>query len=420
MTSDRLGPGELDRAAALIRGAVATERPSNALTSIRFAEALVHHTRRHQRNRRIAIAGAACMVTVSVIVTSVALQPEVLTYRVDNASEVGSVGSYMSAPAQAPLGLRFSEGSRIELHPLARGRVSEATRHGVTMVLEDGRAHAEIVHRDATNWRVLAGPFVVGVTGTTFDVGFDVATQTFELTLQSGRVRVTGPGIERPVEVHDGQHLVLSARGPDAAPSEGSSNGPAEAARGSETTVPPACSVSALPPEVTGRGVASPHRGSVPAETEVESFGQLGARGLHQTIVERAEKQGFDRTIASASRADLLALGNAARFAGRTNLANMAYRAVRDRFSKSSEATAAAFYLGRLSEVSSPAQSIAWFERYVAEAPNGVWVADALGRRMVILNESKAGPAAAAAAKEYVDRFPSGPYAGFARKLLSP
>jgi hypothetical protein len=406
---------ELERAAEFIRTSVAAERASDPLAHIRFAEALTHHTARRTRNRRIAAAGAASMLAIGVFVGSAALRPAVLTYRIGASAELGSVDSYVSAPAQAPLALRFSEGSHVVLQPRARGRVSQTSRHGATMVLEDGRAHAEIIHRDDTDWRVLAGPFVVGIKGTTFDVAFDVATQTFELKMQSGSVRVTGPGLKEPIEVRNDQRLVLSAKGADDAVAR--PEAPSVVSGPPATTPPPTTTASSQCSAAASEPAAPQHRVST---TESETFSQLVARGQHQKVVELAEKLGFDSTIASVSRTDLLALGNAARFAGRTNLSVTAYRAVRERFARSSEATAAAFFLGRLSEASNPTQSIAWYERYVTDAPSGVWVAEALGRRMAILSETRSGPAAQAAAKEYLQRFPSGPYAGFARKILAP
>ncbi len=424
MTSGKLGQElgqeELKRAAEFIRTSVATGEDANPLAHIRFSERLLQHTARRARNRKLAVVGSACLMVGGAVFVSVALQPQVLTYRVDNATEQGTLGSYMSASAQTALGLRFSEGSRVVLQPRARGRVSQTSRHGATMVLEDGRAHAEIVHRDNTDWRVLAGPFIVGVTGTTFDVAFDVTTQTFELKMQSGKVRVAGPGLKEPVEVQGDQRLVLSAKGVDPQGLRAEVAPPAAPAAPAASA---SCATSAAMGEVAPatQEIAAPqHRSAAGPEVEVESFGQLGARGQHQRIIELAEKLGFDKAIGSSNRTDLLALGNAARFAGRGNLAAMAYRAVRERFAKSPESTTAAFFLGRVNETANPAQAISWYERYVAEAPSGVWVADALGRRMAILNESQGGPAAQTAAKDYLEHFPSGPYAGFARKLLTP
>jgi TolA-binding protein len=417
---------ELERAGLFIQNVIATDGASDPLAHVRFAEALARDAEQRTKRRHIAV-GGGCAVALAVAVWGAqALQPSTLTYRVENTSEPGTLGSYVSAPPRAPLSLQFSEGSRVVLQPRARGRVAQTTRRGATMVLEDGSAHAEIKHLDKTEWRVLAGPFVVGVKGTTFDVAFDVETQMFELRMQSGSVQVTGPGLKEPVDVTDRQHLVLSARGTDV------SNVSSREATPEPGSVTPG-SVGAEAPETNDRASSNasdrsalkahglpgtPHR-TTSADAD-ESFSQLGARGQHQRIVELAERRGFDSIVATANRTDLLALGNAARFSGRNNLASMAYRAVRDRFARSSEAAAAAFFLGRLSESTNPAQAVTWFERYVAEAPTGVWVADALGRRMVVLSESKSGASAQSAAQEYLTRFPAGPYAGFARKLLGP
>src|SRR5512133_445794 len=403
---------ELELAGEFIRDSVSTERPTDPLGHVRFADALARHDVRRKRNRTLAAVGSTCVVGIAAVVTTIAMQPKELTYRLEATSELGAVGSYMSAPAQSPLSLQFSEGSRVVLQPKARGRVANTSRHGATMVLENGRAHADIVHRNDTDWRVLAGPFVVGIKGTSFDVGFDVVTQTFDLKMQSGAVNVTGPGLSQPIEVRGDQRLVLSAKG-----GEPPSHHPPESQAPKQVPASSTCDREPANGRPTDEVRPGPHVRS--QESEGDSFALLGARGQHQRIVELAEKRGFQVSMSSLNRADLMALANAARFAGRANLAVSAYRAVRERFPKTPDAAAAAFFLGRLHE-SSPAQGISWYERYVAEAPSGVWVAEALGRRLAILSESQAGPSARAAAKEYLERFPSGPYAGFARKLLAP
>jgi TolA-binding protein len=128
----------------------------------------------------------------------------------------------------------------------------------------------------------------------------------------------------------------------------------------------------------------------------------------------------LESATATASGPDLFALGNAARFTGKPGLAVKAYQAVRQRFSNTEEASGAAFFLGRLSESSDPTRAMGWYERYVAEAPKGAWVADALGRHLVLLNGTQGAASAQGAAKNYLGRFPNGPYAGFARTILGP
>jgi hypothetical protein len=151
-----------------------------------------------------------------------------------------------------------------------------------------------------------------------------------------------------------------------------------------------------------------------------DSWNQLGMKAQHKQIVEQAERQGINSALSSASGPDLFALANAARFTGKYQLADRAYRAVRGRFSSSGEASAAAFFLGRLHENSASATAISWYEQYVAESPSGVWVAEALGRRMVLLNAAENAAAARKAAQDYLLRFATGPYAGFAQKILQP
>jgi hypothetical protein len=283
------------------------------------------------------------------------------------------------------------------------------------VVIEDGQAQVAIVHRRDTSFHILAGPFDVNVTGTQFDVAFDVVTQTFALKMKSGTVRVTGPGLREPVEVRDKSELLLSAKPADVASNADVpvlSATPIESTKAQEDT---SQQRNALPEAAA----AKPH--SMPlVKSPHESFVELDARGQHQRIVELAEQHGTSTIIAKSNPMELLALGNAARFTGRYTLATNTYRALRERFAHSREALASAFYLGRLLESSAPDQAIFWYERYSSESPGGDFVADALGRRVVLLQRSQPGVRAENAASEYLNRFPNGPYAGFARKLLSP
>ena len=77
--------------------------------------------------------------------------------------------------------------------PYGLSTAAFALEHDInTVVLERGSLHAAIVHRADTRWNVQAGPFEVRVTGTAFKVGWDPATEGFTLTLEEGRVVVSG------------------------------------------------------------------------------------------------------------------------------------------------------------------------------------------------------------------------------------
>jgi hypothetical protein len=91
--------------------------------------------------------------------------------------------------------------------------------------------------------------------------------------------------------------------------------------------------------------------------------------------------------------------------------------ALRERFAQSSAGVTAAFMLGRMSE-GAPSAAIAWYDRYLSEAPNGTYAAEALGRKLHLL--SSARPAdARAVAQQYLAAYPNGAYASLARKLLA-
>src|SRR5258708_27609669 len=94
----------------------------------------------------------------------------------------------------------------------ARGRVTETSPRGATVVLDDGSMSAAVVHRAASRWRVTAGPFTVLVTGTKFDVRWRVAEQAFELDLHEGSVTVLGPSLETRVgrQMSAGERLRVS------------------------------------------------------------------------------------------------------------------------------------------------------------------------------------------------------------------
>ena len=94
-------------------------------------------------------------------------RPGPLTFEVINGT-VGAAGEIL--PAEAGTRIRFSDGSEIALDREARAQVSDVTRVGARIVLSNGRAHTFFVPKPGARWQVAAGPYVVQVTGTIFDV----------------------------------------------------------------------------------------------------------------------------------------------------------------------------------------------------------------------------------------------------------
>jgi len=155
-----------------------------------------------------------------------------------------------------------------------------------------------------------------------------------------------------------------------------------------------------------------------PTEPKRDWAGQLAA-GKLEVIVTEAQRWGIDACLAEASSAELSALADAARYTRRGALAKRALLALRQRFAGSRRAAEAAFLLGRLAEAEEGnAKALAWFERYLGEAPGGAYASEALGREMTLVQQLSGDERAALVAQEYLRRFPSGTYARAARALL--
>ena len=146
---------------------------------------------------------------------------ETLAYVVEGAATVQ--GDSVEAPLPAAAGgttgnatqatrLRFTDGTAITLDAGTRLRVPARTAAGAELVLDGGRAAFAVVHRPDAAWSVTAGPFVVEVTGTRFNVSWD-ATDGLRLDLETGGVVVRGAGTGPGVTVHPGETLTGAAVG---------------------------------------------------------------------------------------------------------------------------------------------------------------------------------------------------------------
>jgi hypothetical protein len=247
------------------------------------------------------------------------------------------------------------------------------------------------------------------VTGTSFSVELAESGERLELEMFSGTVRVSGPLIERELEVTRAQRLRidqntapawLDVPPPDAAP-------------------PAAPAVEALPPPADAPvREAAPVRAQKPRLTE-PSWSSLVSAGQFARVLDAAQARGFASVFQRASLADLEALADAARYAQRPSVARDAYLAMRSRFAGRRPARQAAFLLGRLVEDESAAAALEWYDRYLAEEPRGVHASQALGRRMLILYRRGDVDEAASTAREYLARFPSGPHAASAKKIVT-
>jgi FecR protein len=384
-------------------------------------------SRGHLRWQAASAIGFAALLMVAAPAAWFAVRrPGPLTFEVINGT-VGAAGEIL--PAQAGTRIRFSDGSEIALDRDAHAQVSDVTRVGARIVLSSGRAHTFFVHKPEARWQVAAGPYVVQVTGTIFDVQWSDDSQAFDVWLQKGSVRVNGPLIGDGIAMTHGQHLrtrvkdnkiLLDDQRADAtepAP-PAAEPAPVEPAAGAE---PAASAVAGAPdrPEAEEAVEAAPAH--IPARVShpvAKSWSRRMARGDFEAVVEAAERRGIESVLAHGSRTELGALADAARYTRRNRLAGRALNAERDRFSETAEGREAAFFLGNLAEDGGDRSgAVSWYGRYLREDAAGTYAAQALGRKMLI--ESRRGSTAAGIdAEEYLHRFPSGSYADAARLIL--
>lgn len=333
----------------------------------------------------------------------------------------GAVGQWVAPESAAPTAVRFSEGTVVTVAEGARLRVTETTAQGATLLIERGAIHAAIVHRSAdTRWSVQAGPFVVRVTGTAFDARWDPASETFELTMLEGSVMVSGPRLPSERVVVAGEQLTVSQSRMELRAGASATPTTLAPAALTATAEPPATAAPAAP---DASGTAAPALSGAPAPSASSSaapeasWRTLARSGKYKDAMEAAEAAGFSAEVARGSAADLQALADAARFAGRPARAKEALLSLRRRFGARGSS---AFLLGKIAadQLGSPGEAVTWFETYLQEESGGGLAEQALGR---IIEIRKRDPGAARpAAERYLARYPNGAYAALARSIVGP
>lgn len=320
---------------------------------------------------------------------------QTLTYTVNG--QPPAQGGYVASEVTTEPLLSFSDGTRVRLARHTRGRVVELARRGARIALEDGVADVEVVHRPGAQWVFEAGPFVIAVHGTAFSLGWSAREARLDLRMRSGVVSVAGPVPGGELELKAGQSLALTVGREAAFRAEVPPDGPGLSPPGAESSR------------------ARPARRDVKLDWATRL-----ANGDSAGIVSDARRRGVASVLESSSSADLSALADAARFQRDGELARLALRAQRRRFAGSPRAAEASFLLGRLEDetASGRARALDWYDRYLKEAPHGTYVPEALGRQMLVLEETGQHDAAAVIAADYLRRFSGGTYAHAARAIL--
>jgi hypothetical protein len=358
---------------------------------------------------RVAYALVAVAIAAAVVLVP-RWRQHAIAWHVEGA-DVGAQGYVSISPRGAPAHLVFDDGSDVTLTPGSRGRVAATTARGAEVVLEQGRARVRVKHREKTAWTIDAGPYAVRVTGTELLVAWAADAETLDVWMQSGTATVAGPVVGEALALAAGQHV--SARVHEGTVQIDAEPAPADSAPTPSTT---ASATDAVPSASTAP-VDSPSGPS--AAVVAPSWPKLVAAGDYARVLRDADAEGVAHATGARPLPDLRALGDAARYAGRSDVAKRAYAAIRARFPASGEARTAAFLIGRVEEEQdhATAGALRWYDTYLAESPAGPFAGDALGRKMVIVSRSQGRDAARPLADRYLQRFPSGSYASAARDL---
>jgi hypothetical protein len=337
---------------------------------------------------------AAGVFALTVVAAIVFWPADVLDFRVEGVA-LGD-GGYLAPDAQ-PATVLFSDGTALRLQPSARARIAEVTAHGARIVLERGRGRLSVVHRPEAAWQIEAGPYTIEVTGTAFDVEWSPDAQRLLVEMESGSVSVRGALARDGVSVRAGERLV---------------------AGGGELRIEAMVARSEAPtPAHEARAPLA--QSAVPAapSSSAPSWSQRLAAGEFAIIVREAEARGIGAVLASGALAELVALADAARYVGKSDIARRALEAQRSRFAGSREAATAAFLLGRMADdAGAPAEAIGFYNAHLSEG--GAFGAEALGRKMLAEQRAGQAEAARASARTYLERHPKGAHAAAAKKLL--
>jgi hypothetical protein len=401
---------------------------------VRFEQAVARRTLRSTSRAWMFGFGLVAAGATAAAVLMVKRPDSTLTFDVVNGSV--SDGGYVRAKASGGTELRFSDGSSLALEPGTSTRVTDIDAHGSRVLLESGRAHVNVTHRPAAKWVVDAGPYSVHVVGTEFDVRWSGSEEVLDVQMQRGTVIVRGPLARGGLTVEGGQHLVANVKDgeifldatPTAAnfpPAREESPEPKFADVPEETAVPPPAATGTPSHPAHARAVAVRGMPNVAPAAPVAAdvnWSTLIKQGDFHGVLADAEQRGLARTLETASASDLNLLADAARYVRRGDVARRTLLAERERFPRSASAREAAFFLGGLAEddpgVTSAKAALEWYERYMADLPHGNYAAQALGRQMIIVHKLQGAGAARPIATQYLERFPKGPYADAARKLL--
>src|SRR6478609_9915680 len=313
----------------------------------------------------------AALAVLGLVLESALRTKPLLSFQVD--ARAGRTNDQISA-LDRPVLLSLSDGTALELSAATRAHVVSLAEHGANIALESGSLDARVVHTGVSGWLLNAGPFAVRVTGTKFSLSWDPGRQHFSIRVTEGGVAVSGSVVSAECPVRAGQTLVVSVPEHRMQLSNDELLPTQEPVAVSQAVPPkdPAASASALPSNAPD--LQPPNTRSAPSPPpSVSAWRALAMQGRLREAYTSADETGFERACDSATAAELLLLGDAARLSGRPDRVSVALLQLRRRFPKDPRSAVAAFMLGKTSFDRGGADRAAatWFATSLREQPRG-------------------------------------------------
>ena len=392
-------------------------------TSAALGEHLLRRATERRRRRQMTWVSVTVVLVLGGALAGLPLWP--MHHRATVATVRAQAGQRVAASA-LDLAVDFDDGSRIVLSSGASLRTEMVGPSIASLELERGRAAVRVMHTRSTHWTVHAGTYSVLVTGTRFHLDWRPGTEALSVVVEEGSVRVTGGLLAEAIDISAGQSLDLEQGHPvgvggSVVPNRALAATPSQPALGAAPLAFMPSPLDTQPAAAPGHRPTAHHLAtpSSPSSSSPSSWRQQAEAGHYRDALAEAERKGFDGICRESPGADLLTLAEAARYAGHAERAEQALKAVRMRFGHTEDAAVAAYLLGRIAAENRRDHSDAarWFRAYLAERPGGRLDREAEGRlleSLAFMDRNTAREAALA----YLQHYPSGPHAAFARNLL--
>ena len=383
MEYEPMGMEELGRRVARTIGDGPPLGERQGLKDLALSRAIVRTKERRLQRLRRGFALAASIAVIAATSLMYFSSSRAVSYWVGNEIEPSKPGRWISAGDALPLGVRFENGSHLELGQGATLRIVESSTEQIGVALDSGSIVARVPGGEKTAFSVRAGPYQIVDLGTVFHVAWSPQKMTLSVRVTEGEVSITGPELG----VHGVRLAAVNSFtiGPDGEIGIDESVEKTPTKISSSVVQPVETTPSVLRPgrrdpqrSGTTKNKDVPPRENaageeMPVKKPTEDWLIALENGHHQRALDAARRVGLESIALTSSENQLWNLAQASRFVRDGQAAVILLKTYRRRFAKTPEARTTAFLIGRVEmELNSDlANATIWFERYQSESPRG-------------------------------------------------